>query len=406
MAMRDVRVRILSTLEELEALTPAWEALATATLEPNPFYESWMLLPALRLLCQDKPWRVAVVEAAGPSVPVQARLLGLIPLELQRGIGPLPLTSLATLEHPYCFLRTPLIRASAAAEVLDAFFARLREGVEGSYVLDLDGVASDGPYWHALLAHQARHPTLTFTAEAYTRALFRRAKGSEDFLAALPSRYLRDLRRRQRRLEEEGRVELVSLISGEEPTPWLNEFVRLEASGWKGQQGTALGSSARDRGFFQQVAKEAHLRGRLSMTALKHQGRTLAMNCQLLALPGAFAFKIAYDESASRFAPGVLLELNNIQNLHARAALEWVDSCASPEQAMTNRLWPHRRMVHHLRVAATPRVGGLLVAMMPLARWMSRMARSPGAAPEPHEAAQAIPRHGLSDEERIELLGG
>jgi len=39
-----VVVRDLSTLSRF---VPAWEELAAAALEPNVFYEHWMLLPAL-----------------------------------------------------------------------------------------------------------------------------------------------------------------------------------------------------------------------------------------------------------------------------------------------------------------------------------------------------------------------
>src|SRR5258708_39527552 len=42
--MSVVVVRDLSTLS---GFVPAWEELAAAALEPNVFYEHWMLLPAL-----------------------------------------------------------------------------------------------------------------------------------------------------------------------------------------------------------------------------------------------------------------------------------------------------------------------------------------------------------------------
>ena len=41
-------VQVVRTREALEAIVPAWEELAAQACEANPFYEHWILLPALR----------------------------------------------------------------------------------------------------------------------------------------------------------------------------------------------------------------------------------------------------------------------------------------------------------------------------------------------------------------------
>jgi len=38
----------------LEAIVPAWEELAAHALEHNPFYEPWVLLPALAASSDDE----------------------------------------------------------------------------------------------------------------------------------------------------------------------------------------------------------------------------------------------------------------------------------------------------------------------------------------------------------------
>lgn len=371
----DFRVRVLTELSELEALVPEWDALASQALEPNPFYESWMLLPALQLLVPRGAWQVLVVERASASTPKGARLVGLFPLSLPRGNVPRPLRTLSMLEHRHCFLRTPLLRATAAAEALGEFFAHLELGLEGAHVLELAEVATDGPFGHALIDHQARSAMMSFASDTFTRALFRRAASVEAFHARMPSGLLKDLRRRQRKLEAEGQVRFEPLEPGADPGPWLADFLALEASGWKGRQGSALGSIAADRHFFEAIARAAHGRGRLLMSRLTLDGRPLAMNCNLLALPGGVAFKIAYDERYAKFAPGLLLELRKLETLHQIEGLAWVDSCADRNSEMSNRLWPDRRILQQVRLAATPRLGGLFVSLMPLARWARRHAR-------------------------------
>src|SRR6266478_4987653 len=59
--------RTISDWAELEALQDAWEELAAASVEPNPFYESWMLLPALRSSALGPRRRTARVYASETS---------------------------------------------------------------------------------------------------------------------------------------------------------------------------------------------------------------------------------------------------------------------------------------------------------------------------------------------------
>ena len=52
-------VVVVRDLPALSSFVPAWEELAAAALEPNVFYEHWMLLPALQAFGAGKDLRVA-----------------------------------------------------------------------------------------------------------------------------------------------------------------------------------------------------------------------------------------------------------------------------------------------------------------------------------------------------------
>ena len=47
----------------LEPLVPAWEALAAQAAEPNPFYEHWMLRPALQAYARAGSLRLVAVRS-------------------------------------------------------------------------------------------------------------------------------------------------------------------------------------------------------------------------------------------------------------------------------------------------------------------------------------------------------
>jgi hypothetical protein len=60
--------------------------------------------------------------------------------------------------------------------------------------------------------------------------------------------------------------------------------------------------------------------------------------------PGAFTFKIAFDEDFARFSPGVLLQLEYLKVLD-RDDIGWTDSCAVEDHPMINSLWKERRTI-------------------------------------------------------------
>ncbi len=90
-------------------------------------------------------------------------------------------------------------------------------------------------------------------------------------------------------------------------------------------------------------AKRLRLVAGSNCSALQVGDRTIAMKCNILADPGIFYFKIAYDENYAKFSPGIRLETEMFTLFHERAEASWVDSCAAPRNEMNNRLLPDRR---------------------------------------------------------------
>src|SRR5262249_44920323 len=72
-----VEVRELRTLL---GLTSAWEDLAATAIQPNVFYEHWMLLPALRAFGAGKDIRVVLVMIDDPE-GAGRKLGALLPFE-------------------------------------------------------------------------------------------------------------------------------------------------------------------------------------------------------------------------------------------------------------------------------------------------------------------------------------
>ncbi|MCS7044726.1 MAG: GNAT family N-acetyltransferase [Gemmataceae bacterium] len=350
---------------------PSWERLASAALEPNCFYEPWMCLPALEHLGAPASRRIAVVIRDDGAE--RSEWCGFFPCERRRSWHGVPVRVLTLWRHKHCVLGTPLLHRDHAAPALQAFLAWAGTAPEGAAVVEFPIVAADGPFFQCLVDTINDLRLLTFTVEQYNRALLRPGRDAETYLrAALAPKHRRDLERLRRRLSELGRLETRRLEPSDDPQPWIVQFLELEASGWKGAQGTALAHSSGDRKFFSAVVSEAHARGQLLMLGLFLDGRPIAMKCNFRSGHGAFALKIAFDERFARFSPGVLLELDNIALVHAGPDLAWMDSCAVAKHPMIDRLWTERRLIQHLLLSTGGWYGNLIVGALPLLRAVKR----------------------------------
>jgi CelD/BcsL family acetyltransferase involved in cellulose biosynthesis len=257
---------------------------------------------------------------------------------------------------------------------------RTRSG--GESLVEWGLVAADGAFHEALAEALEDTRGRSFVAHKVTRAVLRPRGDAEAFLAAaLPGKSRKEFRRLERRLAESGELRYAAVDSDAEIEGWIDDFLMLEAGGWKGAHGSAFNCTDENRRFFSRIAREAARRGRLMMLGLHVGGRPVALKCNLLAADGSFAFKIAYDESFARFSPGMLLELENIRRFHQRPELQWMDSCADPEHFMLNRLWLDRRELVTLITSTRSTAGDLVVTVLSMLRRLGRSLRFAPPAP-------------------------
>jgi len=389
---RRTSVVVVRDSETLSGFVPAWEELAAAAIEPNVFYEHWMLLPALEAFGAQKDISVVLVLIHDPDdANAPAKLGGLFPLERVRNFRKLKVSALGLWQHIHCYVCTPLVRADAASECMVELFRWFRSGGAGAPLMELACVSGDGPFHKMLVDLSNALGLLTWTTEIFTRGLWRGDNGrSTDPESAISGDLRRRLRRKEKRLSELGRVEHLVMHPGDDVARWIDEFLQIEASGWKGREGTALASSESGRRYFSQIATSAFRCGRLLMLGVNLDGRPIARRCAFLAGEGSFAFKTAYDEKFGDFSPGAMLEMDSIRQLQSLPGVRWMDSCAAADNFLVNRLSNDRKTIQSLAVGSGA-LGELVISGLPLLRWTHRVlnlfsetpAYSSAAAPEP-----------------------
>ena len=278
-------VRVKSAAS-LAAVAGDWDALATRTAA-SPF--------------QRPGWIAAWLEAfgSGDQVVLTAHrgdeLVGVLPL--QDGGG--ALTAPANWHTPE-FGPVAADAEAARALVMEAV-RRARRRVDISF-LSRAGAA-------AALAAGIGAGEGRILIRTIERSPWVALDGSwEDFEAAMPARRRADLRRRNRRLEEEiGKVEWSTQTGAEGLGPQLAEGFAVEASGWKGERGTAISADPAVRGFYEAVAAWAARTGLLSLWFLRAGGRAVAFAFCIRDAEAHHVLKIGFDPAYSRYAPGMLL---------------------------------------------------------------------------------------------------
>ena len=119
------------------------------------------------------------------------------------------------------------------------------------------------------------------------------------------SKLRRNLRKMIKKLEAEGGLK-VHHFDRADPG-MLHRFYELEASGWKGQQGSAILSSAKETNFWNTIAAGAAKNHYLSVTALEHKGNIVAISLGFTYRNRLFGMKLGYDNQLKSYSMGQLL---------------------------------------------------------------------------------------------------
>lgn len=336
-------------LVQLKAITDEWRELAARALAPNVFYEPAFALAAAPVFGRGAG---AVLVWSGTS---PRKLLGFFPARIKTRRYGLKLPVLVGWTHPYAPLGTPLVEREAAEPVIAAWLAHLAGNPKLPGVLLLPFVPEDGPFAAALGAILRRAQMPAAALNRHRRALLAPHGDRSQYIErALGARRLRELRRVARRLGDLGAMLFTTATEPSAVALAIEDFLVLEASGWKGKAGTAAACRDDTSRFIRTGLAGLAAEGKVAIKRVLLDGRAIAATITLRSADAAWFWKTAYDERFARFAPGVLLTAALTEDLVEDVAIAQTDSCATAGHPVMEHIWRERLALCDLMVAVRP----------------------------------------------------
>lgn len=322
------------SLASLAPLADEWRRLAARAIEPNVFYEPAFALPAAAAFGPDAH-AVCVRDGEGC-------LAGIFPLRIECLRYGLPFPVLSGFVHPFGPLGTPLADSGNARETAGAFLDCLVADRSLPRILLMPFLPEEGPFAAAFGAALAERNLRAAAFGRHRRAMLAPAVREDYSGRAMDTKTRKELRRQRRRLSELGTLAHSSADDASDVAAVLEQFLALEAKGWKGRVHSAAVQNPAALAFVREAVTALAREGKARGDVLSLDGRAVATILTLCSGGTAWSWKITYDEAFARYSPGVQAMLDLTHDLLADPAVMRTDSCATSGHPMIDRLWSER----------------------------------------------------------------
>jgi len=266
---------------------------------------------------QRPEWIAAYLSAFEPKGEIVLltasagdRLVAVLPLIRKRcWFAGVPLWKLAGAANIHS-VRFDIVqsRCTAGEASIGAIWNLLKR-TPGWHMLELPLIPENGAA-HKLLSHASEDGYRTMSIPFHESPILHLQvdeKGQYSWLGGTSRHFRHELRRFARLLKEETGDEPKLVRRTNPDGEILERFYELEASGWKGQEGSAIKCTPETRAFYEQIVREGAARGYFCLHSLETNEVMLAGSFSVETENCYYPMKIAYNEELRRGGPGQVL---------------------------------------------------------------------------------------------------
>lgn len=291
-----MKIEVVEQLAGLDKHIPAWNALAKQAWPKLPTCSAtWLITYFEFSLKPNQSWFVIFSYD-------DTELVGVLPLVVnKKKLAGLPFTLLQTPKDNQTQTVSPLLAAGRESEALQALLTTAWSCYPSALWIEMNDIASNASllsqtkdYLHCYIFHR-------------TGAYLPCDGDQETYQASLSKNFRSNQRKAENKLRKMTGVEYEFLTGSTASSEQLTEFLPVEASGWKGREGTAIQESAHLIQFYKRLTDRLCKEGWLEWHFLRAEGKTIAANLAIRFNHSVVVWKLGYDESYSRCSPGGIL---------------------------------------------------------------------------------------------------
>jgi CelD/BcsL family acetyltransferase involved in cellulose biosynthesis len=357
-------VAVVTTKEEFRSLEREWNALVTAH-NNILFLRHEFLFAWLESFAPDASLFVLTGRSS------DGRLVAALPLIRERAnIRGIPVRQLSSMSNEHSCRFDMIAEDSESAG--RSFINRIAADDDWD-VLRIGDVPEHGQAWGVYgAAMREGFPVGMWESQ---RSPYLPLPASEEELQGHVSSQSRSsARRRFRQMEKRGLVALERLVTTNHSS--LQDFFKLENSGWKGRRGTACLQEGPVQAFYARFAEVAAEHGWLTMFRLSLESETVAFHYGLTYDNCYFLPKLAFNEEYSDLSPGLVLMHEVILDCIARK-IAAVDFLGSDDEWKVR--WSRKTLAHDWLYVFRNNVKGRLLHSMKFkwGPWVRELVRGP-----------------------------
>ena len=310
-AVRTVTVHDFASLSSHWAL---WDRLACNAPQRVPTLSpAWVEAHLRHRLRPEERWCCSFTYAG-------ERLVGVLPVVItpHRILGAAR-PVLRTLFDDHTPSGDILLDANYAVLALRAMLSKLGEEIPAHLGIEVRRVRQNSPLLAALPKGLDDHRLLIGLCSK--GSLIRLEGGRDEYMAGLGKKMRWNLKNSRKKLQEMGEVSVEIKRGADANEDFVQDFLSIEASGWKGRNGTAIANDPDTTAFYTALVRSFASQGRLEWHVLRVQGRVVAASMGIRCGASLMIPKIGFDENYAAGAPGRILTGELIENGFSRSDL-------------------------------------------------------------------------------------
>jgi len=314
-----LKTKVIKSIKELSAIENSWNELLEKFTYPDVGYSYNWFRNWSHSFLDNKPVHVVTVEDGD-------QLLSVMPLYKEK--IPYLKTQISVLKsmtnwHSHRFdmlakhdseeifcntIRTAFDEGNANLIVLNFV-------PENSYIFKWLDKASEKMNWDYV------------TTEHSENFQVKEANNFDEFLGQLDGKFRRNMKAVEKKGLALENLTLKKLTDENEIDFFLEKGFAIEASGWKGDQGTAICCNETVQRFYEGIAKDLYKRGEFDAYLLSNGKDDLAFFYCIKGFGVIRALKIGSNENFRNLAPGMLITNEVLKLLHEKKNFNIWDFC-------------------------------------------------------------------------------